>query len=56
MIGAPLLAQATHLPAGHWRIGAPFFLSAALQFVALVLAVAHFRRHPPAPHVALNRS
>jgi DHA1 family tetracycline resistance protein-like MFS transporter len=55
LLGAPLLAEATHLPAGDWRIGAPFFLSAALQAVALVLAVRHFRRHAPAPHVAVDR-
>lgn len=55
LLGAPLLAEATHLPAGDWRIGAPFFLSAALQAVALVLAVRHFRRHALAPHVAVDR-
>jgi DHA1 family tetracycline resistance protein-like MFS transporter len=47
LIGAPLLAEASHLPAGDWRIGAPFFMSAALSLVALTLALAHFRRHPP---------
>ena len=52
MLGAPLLAQVSHLPAGDWRIGAPFFLSAALQAVALVIAVLHFRRHRPGPPVA----
>ena len=45
MMGAPLLAEVSHLPAGDWRIGAPFFLSAALQAAALALAVLHFRRH-----------
>jgi len=55
MLGAPLLAEASHLPAGDWRIGAPFFLSAALQACALALAVVHFRRHRPVPHVALDR-
>jgi DHA1 family tetracycline resistance protein-like MFS transporter len=52
LMGAPLLAEASHLPAGDWRIGAPFFLSALLQTGALALAVAHFRRHAPAPHIA----
>jgi DHA1 family tetracycline resistance protein-like MFS transporter len=54
MFGAPLLAEVSHLPAGDWRIGAPFFLSALLQVGALVLATLHFRRHPvaAAPHVA----
>jgi len=54
MIGAPLLAEVSHLPAGDWRIGAPFFLSAALQAAALVLAVTHFRRHRPVPHVSVD--
>lgn len=54
MMGAPLLAEVSHLPAGDWRIGAPFFLSAALQIGALLLAVIHFRRHRPAPHVAID--
>jgi len=46
LIGAPLLAEASHLPAGDWRIGAPFFMSATLSLLALVLAIVHFRRHP----------
>ena len=54
MLGAPLLAAVSHLPAGDWRIGAPFFLSAALQVVALLLAFVHFRRHPPGVRVALE--
>ncbi|MGE5714068.1 MAG: TCR/Tet family MFS transporter [Betaproteobacteria bacterium] len=45
LLGAPLLAEASHFPAGDWRIGAPFFMSAALSLTALVLAVIHFRRH-----------
>jgi len=43
-LGAPLLALVSHLPAGDWRIGAPFFFCAALQATALVLAAIHFRR------------
>jgi MFS transporter, DHA1 family, tetracycline resistance protein len=47
------LAEFSHLPAGDWRIGAPFFMSAVLAFVALVLAAWHFSRQPlhAAPHV-----
>lgn len=52
LMGVPLLAEVSHLPAGDWRIGAPFFLSALLQAIALALAVAHFRRHRPVPHIA----
>ena len=44
MLGAPLLAEVSHLAPEDWRIGAPFFLSSALSAVALALAVAHFRR------------
>ncbi len=42
-IGAPLLGLVSHLPQGDWRIGAPFYFCAALQFAALVLAWTHFR-------------
>jgi DHA1 family tetracycline resistance protein-like MFS transporter len=52
LLGAPLLAEVSHLPAGDWRIGAPFFLSAALQACALALATWHFaRQRRPAAHV-----
>jgi DHA1 family tetracycline resistance protein-like MFS transporter len=52
-IGTPLLAEVSHLPSGDWRIGAPFFMSALLAFIALVLAAWHFARQPlqAAPHV-----
>ena len=43
MIGAPLLAMVSQLPMGDWRIGAPFYFCAALQFAALLLAWVHFR-------------
>jgi len=52
LLGAPLLAEVSHLPAGDWRIGAPFFLSAALQASALALAAWHFaRQRRSAAHV-----
>ncbi len=44
VIGAPLLGLVSHYPQGDWRIGAPFYLCAALQATALWLAIAHFRR------------
>jgi DHA1 family tetracycline resistance protein-like MFS transporter len=43
IIAAPLLATVSHLPAGDWRIGAPMYFCAALQALALLLAVLHFR-------------
>ena len=44
LLGAPLLALVSHQPPGDWRLGAPLFFCAALQAVALALAVGHFRR------------
>jgi DHA1 family tetracycline resistance protein-like MFS transporter len=43
MFAAPLLGMVSHLPAGDWRIGAPMYFCAALQALALVFAVTHFR-------------
>ena len=43
LVGAPLLGMVSHLPRGDWRIGAPFYLCAALQATAFVLAWTHFR-------------
>jgi MFS transporter, DHA1 family, tetracycline resistance protein len=42
LIGAPLLAEVSHFPASDWRVGATFYLSAALQLCALLLARRHF--------------
>jgi MFS transporter, DHA1 family, tetracycline resistance protein len=46
LCGPSLLAQVSELPPSDWRVGAPFFLSATLQFFALVVTVIHFARHP----------
>ena len=43
LFGAPLLALVAHLPPSDWRVGAPMFFCAALQALALVLALIHFR-------------
>jgi DHA1 family tetracycline resistance protein-like MFS transporter len=53
LLGAPLLAEVSHLPALDWRVGAPFFLSATLNLLALALAVWHFARQRAlsVPHV-----
>jgi len=45
VLGAALLEMVSHLPRGDWRIGAPMYLCAALQVVATVLALRHFRAH-----------
>ncbi len=44
--GALLLARVSTLQANDWRIGITFFVSAALQTVALVAAWRYFARHP----------
>lgn len=52
MLGAPLLALVSHLPPLDWRVGAPMYFCALLQFTAMVLARQHFagtRRRAPAP-------
>lgn len=45
LIGTPLLAEVSHLPASDWRVGLPYLLSSALNVVALGLAALHFARH-----------
>lgn len=37
LLGSLILAQVTHLPAGDWRMGSSFFLSALLQAASLLL-------------------
>jgi DHA1 family tetracycline resistance protein-like MFS transporter len=48
MIGAPVLGAVSHLPQGDWRIGAPFYLCAALQGLAMLMAWSQFRSIPTA--------
>ena len=55
MLAGPLLSTVSHLPHGDWRIGAPFYLCAALQAAALALAWVHFRRGRTAPAPAQTR-
>ena len=43
MLSTPLLSAVSHLPPGDWRFGTPMYLCAALQALALALAVTHFR-------------
>lgn len=47
LIGAPLLGMVSHLPKGHWAMGAPMYLCAALQACALLMAWRHFRGQRP---------
>lgn len=52
----PLLGAVSHLPTGHWGIGAPLYFGAALQALGLVLAWRHFRQQAqsPAPQAAAS--
>jgi MFS transporter, DHA1 family, tetracycline resistance protein len=49
IVGPALLAMVSHLPRGDWRIGAPYYFCAALQGMATLLAIYHFRTHQAAP-------
>jgi DHA1 family tetracycline resistance protein-like MFS transporter len=55
LISTPLLALVSHLPAHDWRIGATFYVSAALQAIALFLLWQHFRRAPVAANADIAR-
>ncbi len=43
MLAAPLMSAVSHLDPVDWRAGFPMFFCAALQGLALLLAVLHFR-------------
>jgi len=45
MIGTGILSTVSHLPPSDWRIGSTFFLCAAMQMAALVVARRYFRSH-----------
>lgn len=44
LLGLPLFARVSHLPRADFRVGAPYFLAAALSLSALLLASWHFAR------------
>ena len=44
LMGSPLLATVSHHPHGDWRIGAPFYLCAAIQAVAAGLGLRYLSR------------
>ena len=46
VVGGPILTIVSDLPPHDWRLGAPFFLCAVLQGLAVVLAVRHFKSAP----------
>ncbi|MBA4110895.1 MAG: MFS transporter [Leptothrix sp. (in: Bacteria)] len=49
VLGTPLLAAVSHYPQGDWRVGAPFYLCAAIQGVAAVIGLRYFSRHHRVP-------
>jgi DHA1 family tetracycline resistance protein-like MFS transporter len=46
VIGASLLHLVSHRPPGDWLIGLPFYVCAALQLLAALIALRFFRRPP----------
>ncbi len=54
VLATALLAVVSDLPRGDWRIGAPMYFCAALQALALLLAVLHFRRQRHLGQLALE--
>ena len=52
VVSAPLLGMVSHLKAGDWRIGLPFYFCAGLQLIGTVMAVRHFRQQVANPAAA----
>ena len=49
VVSAPLLGMVSHLSAGDWRIGLPFYFCAVLQLIGTLMAVRHFRHQAANP-------
>ena len=45
LLGTFILGAASHLPPQDWRVGGPFFVCAAMQALAIVVARRYFRSH-----------
>ena len=52
VVSAPLLGMVSHLQAGDWRIGLPFYFCACLQLIGTLMAVRHFRHQVANPVTA----
>jgi DHA1 family tetracycline resistance protein-like MFS transporter len=52
IFGLELLRWVSHFPPGHWLIGLPLFVCAALQAAAAFIAMRFFRHHAAAPAAA----
>ena len=44
VIGPLLLRSVAEAPRGDWRLGAPYYVCAALQACAMVMTAVHFNR------------
>jgi DHA1 family tetracycline resistance protein-like MFS transporter len=56
VVGTVLLGAASHLPPQDWRVGGPFFVCAAMQAAALLVARRYFRRHGLAAPTAAEQA
>jgi DHA1 family tetracycline resistance protein-like MFS transporter len=45
VVGTAILGAVSHLPPSDWRIGSSFYVCAAMQVVAIFVALAYFKRH-----------
>jgi len=45
LLGTALLGAASHLPPRDWRVGGSFYVCAAMQAAAIVVARRYFRAH-----------
>jgi DHA1 family tetracycline resistance protein-like MFS transporter len=45
LVGTSILGAVSHLPANDWRVGSTFFLCAAMQALAIIVARRYFRQH-----------
>ena len=52
VVSAPLMGMVSHLGAGDWRMGLPFYFCAGLQLIGTLMAVRHFRHHASIPATA----
>jgi DHA1 family tetracycline resistance protein-like MFS transporter len=42
LVGTAIIGAASHLPAGDWRVGSSFYLCAAMQVIAIIVARRYF--------------
>jgi DHA1 family tetracycline resistance protein-like MFS transporter len=56
IVGTVLLGAASHLPPQDWRVGGPFFVCAAMQATALLVARHYFRKHARAAATAAEQA